>query len=54
MFVLYEILTPVDVNTFEVVFPTSDEKARDDAIVTIRSCSAISVTCYLGLQKIAF
>jgi hypothetical protein len=33
MFVRNEILTSGDVNTLEVVFPTSDEKGRDDTIV---------------------
>jgi hypothetical protein len=32
MFVMYNILTSGDVNTFEVVFPTYDGKPQDNAI----------------------
>jgi hypothetical protein len=35
MFVMYKFLTSGDVDT-EVVFPTSDGKARDDVIVVWR------------------
>jgi hypothetical protein len=38
MFVMYEIFTSGDVDTFEDVFPTSDGKDRDDAIGWLIDC----------------